>query len=108
MILWLNALPAATVAAAALPPAEAPKPVPVAAVPAKPDQPQRTGPNAFFSPTEVRTRGSVRIDGRSIPYRAVAGTIVVHAKDWSDTDWIEAKAATKTDDDGPKPEASMF
>ncbi len=106
MTLWLSALAAATVAAA--PPAEAHKPGPAVAAPVKPAQPQRTGPNAFFSPTEVKTKGSVRIGGRSIPYRAVAGTIVVHAKEWNDTDWVEANAAAKKDDDGPKPEASMF
>ena len=71
------------------------------------EKPARTGPNAFFSPTEVASHGSVRIGGRAIPYRAVAGTIVVHAKDWSDTDWLEARAAGEEADD-PKPEASMF
>ncbi len=106
MIVWLSALAAASVAVAA--PVEAPKPAPVVAAATKPEQPRRTGPDAFFSPTEVATRGSVRIGGRNIPYRAVAGTIIIHAKDWSDTDWIEANAEAEKDDDGPKPEASMF
>lgn len=104
MIFWLSALAAVTVTAVA--PVETPTLAPVVAASAKPEQPRRTGPNAFFSPSEVGTKGSVRIGGRSIPYRAVAGTIVVHAKDWNDTDWLEAKAVKEPDE--PKPEASMF
>ena len=64
---------------------------------------------AFFHPGEVRSTGSVTIGGQPIGFDAVAGTLVVHAKDWSDTDALEADA-TKDDKDkaGPKPEASMF
>ena len=102
MILGLSALAAARCRAAPAAPACAGR-----AAPAKVEKPRRTGPNAFFSPSEVASRGSVRIGGRSIPYRAVAGTIVVHAKDWSDTDWLEARAAGRMPDE-PKPEASMF
>ena len=107
MISGLSALALAALAAAAAPsaaPAPSPAPVPAAA---KPKSASPTGPNIFFSPGEVRTRGSVRIGGRNIPYQAVAGTIVVHAKDWSDTDWLEAREAGEDADD-PKPEASMF
>jgi carboxypeptidase C (cathepsin A) len=71
-------------------------------------KPERTGPDAFFASSEVRTRGSVRIGGRKIGYQAIAGTIVVHAKDWSDTDWLEARAVEADKADDPKPEASMF
>ena len=105
MFSGLGAIVMAAVAATATPveqPGPAPAPAEAEAVPSP-----RTGPDAFFSPSEVRTRGSVRIGGRNIPYQAVAGTIVVHAKDWSDTDWLEARAAGKDADD-PKPEASMF
>ena len=91
-------------AQAAVQPAPAAPPAP--APPAKAEKAERTGPNAFFQPSAVSSRGSVRIAGRSIPYRAVAGTIVVHAKEWSDTDWLEARASKDPDD--PKPEASMF
>ena len=101
MILGLIALGAAVAQ-----PAPAVQPAPVAS-PAKVEKPERTGPNAFFQPSSVASRGSVRIGGRSIPYRAVAGTIVVHAKEWSDTDWLEARAAGEDAED-PKPEASMF
>jgi len=65
---------------------------------------------AFFHPSEVRSTGTVTVGGQSIAYDAVAGTLVVHAKDWSDTDVLEADAASKEDKDKatPKPEASMF
>jgi carboxypeptidase C (cathepsin A) len=63
----------------------------------------------FFKPNEVRSTGSVTVGGQPIPYDAVAGTLVVHAKDWSDTDALETDADTSGDKDkGPKPEASMF
>jgi carboxypeptidase C (cathepsin A) len=64
----------------------------------------------FFHPSEVRSTGSVTVGGQPIAYDAVAGTLVVHAKDWSDTDALEADAASKDDKDKatPKPEASIF
>ena len=85
------------------PRAEAQKP---AATPSKPAEPAKP----LFQPTEVRSTGSVSVGGRKIAYHAVAGTLVVHSKDWSDTDAIEAasKKSDKKDDDEPKAEASMF
>jgi carboxypeptidase C (cathepsin A) len=65
----------------------------------------------YFRPTETRSTGSVTIGGQLIAYGAVAGTLVVHAKDWEDTDAVEADAGAKPDDkdkNAPKPEASMF
>src|SRR4051794_34106035 len=64
----------------------------------------------FFHPSEVRSTGSVTIGGQPIAFDAVAGTLVIHAKDWGDTDAVEADAADKSDKDknAPKPEASMF
>ena len=101
-LLAVQAAPAA--APAAQPPkAEAQKPV---AKPEKPSDPSKP----LFQPTEVKSAGSVTVGGRRIPYHAVAGTLVVHSKDWSDTDPIEAAATKKSDkdDDLPKAEASMF
>ena len=74
-----------------------------ASKPAEPAKP-------LFQPTEVRSTGSVSVGGRKIAYHAVAGTLVVHSKDWEDTDAIEAasKKPDKKDDDEPKAEASMF
>ncbi|HUP68056.1 MAG TPA: peptidase S10 [Sphingomicrobium sp.] len=62
----------------------------------------------YFKPGEVRSTGSVTIGGQPIPFDAVAGTIVVHAKDWSDTDALDADAEDKDKGDTRKPEASMF
>ena len=67
----------------------------------------------FFQPSEVRSAGAVTVGGQTIAFDAVAGTLVVHAKDWSDTDALEAdadkSAADKSGDKNtPKPEASMF
>jgi carboxypeptidase C (cathepsin A) len=63
----------------------------------------------FFHPSEVRSTGSVTIGGQPIAFDAVAGTLVVHAKDWEDTDPAEADAdRSDKDKNAPKPEASMF
>jgi len=66
----------------------------------------------FFQPSEVRSSGTVTVGGQPIAFDAIAGTLVVHAKDWSDTDALEADAdkSNKSDKDKntPKPEASMF
>src|SRR6185503_4996520 len=64
----------------------------------------------FFKPTEVRSTGTVTVGGQPIAYDAIAGTLIVHAKDWSDTDAVEADATSSGDKDksGPKPEASMY
>lgn len=65
--------------------------------------------HGFFHPEEVRSAGSVIVAGQAIPYEAVAGTLVVHAKEWADTDAIEADAdKSDKDKNAPKPEASMF
>ena len=60
----------------------------------------------------MRSTGTVTVGGQPIAYDAVAGTLVVHAKDWEDTDAVEADADAPTSRDkdkaGPKPEASMF
>ena len=67
---------------------------------------------AYFHASEVRSSGAVTVGGQPVAYDAVAGTIVVHAKEWEDTDAAEAAADTTKPADkdkaGPKPEASMF
>lgn len=61
----------------------------------------------FFEPGEVRSTGTVTVGGQPIAYEAIAGTLVVHAKDWEDTDKLDAD--TSDDKKDPrKPEASMF
>jgi len=58
-----------------------------------------------FKPTSVVTDGSVTVAGKRIDYRAVAGTLIVHARGWDDA----APAGAR--DDGhvnPTAVASMF
>ncbi|HET8749524.1 MAG TPA: peptidase S10, partial [Sphingomicrobium sp.] len=63
----------------------------------------------FFKPAEARSAGTVIVGGQPINYDAIAGTLVVHAEGWEDTDAVEAEAGTSDEDkDKPKPEASMF
>jgi carboxypeptidase C (cathepsin A) len=113
----IAALLAAQVAAPVRPAAEPPrsetqKPS-TAASTAKPDSDEQPAGKPFFKPAEVRSAGSVAVAGRNVPYQSIAGTLVVHAKGWSDTDPIEAAADSgkgdkDSDDDKPKAEASMF
>ena len=62
----------------------------------------------MFAPTEVESRGSVTVGGVAIPYRAVAGTLVIHPKGWDDTVPIERKRDKDAAEDVPNSEASMF
>lgn len=62
-------------------------------------------PGPIFEPTEVKSTGAVTIGGQRITYRAVAGTLVVHARGWEDTD---AREPRPDKDAKPKAEASMF
>ena len=109
ILLAATALLASTAVAAPTRPAKPHVAKPTKAEAAKTSDTRRQ-PEAFFHPSEVRSTGSVTVGGQPIPFDAIAGTIVVHAKDWQDTDPIEAGVADKDDKDesGPKPEASMF
>jgi carboxypeptidase C (cathepsin A) len=62
----------------------------------------------FFKPSEVRSTGTVIVGGQPIAYDSIAGTLVVHAKGWEDTDALDADQAGDKDKSGPKPEASMY
>jgi carboxypeptidase C (cathepsin A) len=106
----------ATQAVAATPPAEPPRPEAQTSAPASSAK-EKSGPKQptkpIFRPTEVKSTGSTTVGGRRIAYEAVAGTLVVHSKDWDDTEALEeaANPGTKSDDedkDKPKGEASMF
>jgi carboxypeptidase C (cathepsin A) len=82
---------------------EAPAPSADPSAPAKP----------IFATTEQHSRGSVTVARRRLAYQAVAGTLIVHAKEWLDTDPLEAAAGVEDkdkdkDDDKPKAEASIF
>jgi carboxypeptidase C (cathepsin A) len=68
-----------------------------------------------FKPESVATTGSVTIGGQAISYQAIAGTLVVHPKDWDDVPREpnpEKVPSTSTDEGGdaknPTAQASMF
>jgi len=91
---------------------------------AAPMKPEATGDQAdnlssaapdqseLFHSHSVSSDGKVAIGGNTIEYRSVAGTLIVHPKDWDDSAWREkaAKAGDKKDDkdEGKEAEASMF
>jgi carboxypeptidase C (cathepsin A) len=66
-----------------------------------------------FRPESVSSNGSVTIGGQAITYQAIAGTLVVHPKDWDDVPRDpKADKGGPSGDDGeaknPSAEASMF
>ena len=65
-----------------------------------------------FKPESVSSTGTVTIGGQAISYQAVAGTLVVHPKDWDDVPRDpKAEKGPGAGDDGdknPTAEASMF
>jgi carboxypeptidase C (cathepsin A) len=73
------------------------------------------GPFRPFTPESRTSSGSVTVGGKTIAYRAVAGTLVVHPKDWDDVprDPKSDRDATvphgdPADAKNPTAEASMF
>ncbi|HEV2594435.1 MAG TPA: peptidase S10 [Sphingomicrobium sp.] len=91
-----------------------PSRTPAAHPPRAEGAPQKEGDattKEFFHPTETHSSGTVTIGGQAIPYDAIAGTLVVHAKEWEDTDKLEADSeGSNADKDkkAPKPEASIY
>jgi len=66
-----------------------------------------------FKPESVSSTGTVTIGGQAISYQAIAGTLVVHPKDWDDVPRDpKADKGPASGDDGdsknPTAEASMF
>ncbi len=83
------------------------------------NQKPETPGGKYFKPEASMSHGSVTIEGRGVSYDAVAGTIVVHPKDWDDaaqavTTETETTASDKpaakpaTDEKNPDAEASIF
>jgi carboxypeptidase C (cathepsin A) len=76
----------------------------------KPDPAIGAEPVALFTPESVASEGSVTVEGARIDYKAVAGTLVVHPKDWDDA--ARPAVGSKPEERGPEagggPEASMF
>ena len=65
----------------------------------------KTDTTPDFKPTAVTSEGSVTVDGKRIAYRAVAGTLIVHAKGWDDA---AAAGAKDGKHENPSAVASMF
>src|SRR5450755_1004841 len=66
-----------------------------------------------FRPESVSSNGSVTIGGQAITYQAIAGTLVVHPKDWDDVPRDPkpdkgSGAGEDGDAKNPAAEASMF
>ncbi len=68
-----------------------------------------------FKPESTASNGTVTVDGKSISYQAIAGTLVIHPKDWDDVprDPSTEKPSPGAPDEGgegknPTAEASMF
>src|SRR5580658_4593202 len=59
--------------------------------------------NKYFRADDSASEGSVSVEGNSIDYRAVAGTIIVHPKGWDD-----AAQTASSDAKTPPTQASMF
>src|SRR5689334_19186246 len=53
---------------------------------------EQTKQAPFFHPSETRSTGTVTVAGQPIAFDAIAGTLVIHAKEWEDTDATEAEA----------------
>jgi carboxypeptidase C (cathepsin A) len=60
----------------------------------------------YFNPESAQSTGSVNVEGKTIGYDAVAGTLVVHPRNWDDTD-VKTNDKDK-DDTNPDAEAAMF
>ena len=77
----------------------------------KPEASATAEPNAgvLFAPESVGSEGSVSVEGQTVDYHAVAGTIVVHPKGWDDAAAREKAGAPDLGDKAnPQAEASMF
>jgi carboxypeptidase C (cathepsin A) len=83
----------------------------------KPDsEPEKSDGGKFepFKPEAVTSTGNVNIGGQAVAYQAVAGTFVVHPKDWDDVprdpkaDKGGAAPGDDSADKNPTAEASMF
>jgi carboxypeptidase C (cathepsin A) len=59
--------------------------------------------NKYFRADDSTSEGSVSVEGNTIDYRAVAGTIIVHPKGWDD-----AAQTASGDAKTPPTQASMF
>ncbi len=62
----------------------------------------------IFQPESATSNGSVTVEGKTIPYQSVAGTIIVHPKGWDDAAWHAESSKDLDEKKDIKAEASMF
>ena len=62
----------------------------------------------YFKPEATTNTSTVSVEGKSIDYEAVAGTLVVHPKDWDDAVPSDQEPHEETGSKNPTAEASMF
>jgi carboxypeptidase C (cathepsin A) len=60
-----------------------------------------------FKPDAKTSSGSVNVAGQAIAYQAIAGTLVIHPKNWDDVP-RDPKPDKDTDDKNPNAQAAMF
>jgi carboxypeptidase C (cathepsin A) len=117
MLMNRSRIEAGLIAAVALTFSSALIAAPAAPSPPEPKQVGDSVPDGKFEPFKaeaVTSTGTVTIGGQAISYQAVAGTLIVHPKDWDDVprDPKAEKAGAAAADDGdtknPTAEASMF
>jgi carboxypeptidase C (cathepsin A) len=72
------------------------------------DDKEKTEAAEFFKPTEKMTDGTATVGGTTIHYQAVAGTLVVHPRDWNDVPPLEGSEDADKIKKDPEPVASMF
>ncbi len=87
-----------------------PKPAPETVSKASATTSSAPDQGVLFSPESATTDGVVNVEGQTIAYRAVAGTLVVHPKGWDDAAEREHNGDDKDlgDKSNPKAEASIF
>ena len=71
------------------------------------ETPKPPAKTRYFEPGEVRTSGAVHMGLGSVSFDAVAGTLVVHPKEWDDVP-PNPEDKDKVGADNPTAEASMF
>ena len=96
-------------AATAAQAAEKPKPA-TATEAAKPSAEASANPDRgiLFQPEQAASDGAVAVEGRRVDYKAIAGTLIVHPKDWDDAAWREQSQSDLGDKKNVSAEASMF
>jgi carboxypeptidase C (cathepsin A) len=76
----------------------------------KPDKPEGRHFEPF-KPESTASTGSVTVEGHAVSYQAIAGTLVIHPKEWDDVPHDpnnEKAAGEEGDGKNPTAEASMF